>query len=151
MPTGFARALNEMFHDGTITPRELEKSTGYSATHLRNIANSETGVSDEAMENISRVLVDEYGETRQLQGMLGMDGGAYIRPEQAEVDRCLLDEMAEIQKLMAYADDALKEGETAEARRHLAKVKGLSKLAMEEVEAVKEMHESRGDGHIQID
>jgi len=82
--------------------------------------------------------------------MLGMDGGAYIRPEQAEVDRCLLDEMAEIQKLMTYADDALKEGETAQARRHLAKVKGLSKLAMEEVEAVKEMHEARGDGHIQM-
>lgn len=151
MPTGFSRALNEMFHDGTITPRELEKATGYSATHLRNIANGETGVSDQAMEKISRTLVDDFGETRQVQGMLGMDGGAYIRPEQAEVDECLLEEMAEIQKLMTYADDAVKKGEASAARRHMAKVKGLAKLAFEEVEALTEMHQARGDGHVHMD
>jgi hypothetical protein len=152
MKTGFARALNEIIHDGVATPREMASAAGCSARHIRNVANQKdsTELSAQKMEKLSRWLVDERDEVRHLQGLLGRSGGAYLRPDQAEVDRCLKEEMADIQKEMTYADDALKNGETSAARRHVAKVKGLAKLALEEVEAVSEMHDARGDGRVNL-
>jgi len=149
----YVDALNGIVRDGVATAQQMASAADCSTQHMHNVLSScsRKGLSLEAFQRLSAWLVDEKGEVRQLDAFLGVDGGAYIRPEQAEIDRCLLQEMAEMQKLMTYADDALKDGEHDAARRHIAKVKGLSKLAMEEVEAVSEMHDSRSDGHIHMD
>lgn len=150
---GYINNLRDIVHDGVATVSDLAEAGGCSKQHIRNVLNpcSKKGMSLEVFQSISAWLVDECGEFRQLEGFLGVNGGAYLRPDQVEIDLCLKEEMADIQKEITYADDAMKDGEIAAARRHGAKIKGLAQLAMEEIEAAQEMHESRGDGHICLD
>jgi hypothetical protein len=152
MKTGFARALNEIIHDGVATPREMAgpDAADCSVSHLRDVANLKCTkeLSPEKRERLSRWLIRERGEVRQLQGLLGKEGGAYVRSDQVALDECLKDEMAEIQKELTYADDAMKNGEFDAARRHRAKARGVVEMALEEIEAAEAMHQSTEHGTI---
>jgi hypothetical protein len=134
VPPAFCRALNRIIHDGTATPVELAEAGGCSARHVRNAANtrSSKSVSLEFAEQISRWLVDERSETRQLDGFLGLRGATHFRPQDEDHDDCLLEEMARVQKHMARADDALKDGDTAQARQEMEEAQAWMKAAQED-------------------
>jgi len=155
MKTGFARALNEIVHDGVATLREMSgpDAADCSVSHLRDVANlkSEKELSPEKRERLSRWLIAERGEVRHMQGLLGSDGGAYVLPDQVELDQCIEQEAHDLLKEVTYTEDALDEGEPSSARIHAAKIRGLAELIIEEVKAVRKMHESRESGTITID
>lgn len=158
MPTpvpqpAYIDSLNAIVADGVATMSQMARAAGVSRQHISNCLNEcrEKDMSLEVFQQISSWLVDEKGEVRQLEAFLGTQGGAYLRPEQVELDECIEEEAHDLLKETTYAEDALSEGETAAARRHAAKIRGLAELIIEEVEAVKEMHQSPGRAAINLD
>jgi hypothetical protein len=119
--TRFVRALGEIYRDGVCTTTEMARAAGCSERHMRHVVSQcdPTQLSLEKAEQLSRWLVDTFGETRQLDGLLGMRGATHLRPEDVESDDCLLEELALVSKHMSRADDAIKDGEPETARKEV--------------------------------
>lgn len=96
----------------------------------------ETQISLEKAERLSRWLVDTFEETRQVDGLLGLKGATHIRPDEHDPDDCLLEEMARVQKRMSKADEALKGGDVAEARREMQRAFEELRRAQEDAQAL---------------
>ena len=148
----YLEALNEIVQEGVATVQQLARAAGCTPQHMRNAINQcyDKGLSLGAFQKVSAWLVDEKGEVRQLEAFLGVKGGAYLRPDQVELDQCIEEEAHDLLKEVTYTEDAIDEEETGAARRHAAKVRGLAELIIEEVEAMREMHESALNGQISI-
>ena len=138
--TAFCRALHEIHADGVATTREMARAAGCSDRHMRHVVSicDDTQLSLEKAERLSQWLVDTFGETRQLDGFLGLSGAVHMRPESHDPDDDLLEEMARVQKHMSRADDALGDGDVTTARQEMQEAFRWMKRAQEDAQALHE-------------
>jgi len=125
--TSFSLALNQIHSEGIATTQEMAMVCECSVSHIQDVVS----ICDPAQLSLGKAielshwLVDEKGETRQLQaiggkdGFLGSTGEVHFKPESYENDDDIQPEVFDARQDAALAIEALEAGDREEAARQI--------------------------------
>lgn len=125
--TSFSIALNQIHSEGIATAQEMAVVCDCSVSHIQDVVSicDSTQLSLEKAIKLSAWLVDEKGETRQLQamgdkdGLLGESADVHWKPESVEDDDDIRPEVFDARQDAALAIEAMKQGDREEAAKQI--------------------------------
>lgn len=125
--TSFSIALNQIHSEGVASVQEMAMAADCSVSHIQDVISicDTSQLSLGKAIRLSHWLVDEKGETRQLQamgdrrGFLGTSGGVHFEPDSYENDDDIQPEVFDARQDAARAIEALENGDREEAARQI--------------------------------